>query len=260
MREMYDVVTKQHIQVGHGQRGIIALQLNIPPTAISHLWSGKTLYISSRYILPQNKDKIFTLVDLDTKQEYDCIANSTIFLYFNLPYNENEIKYIDRMKRGKQHIGSICGRVLYLKENGEPKIMRSNIKNASQRVIEQKYQFKLRRKIYNKLLSRIYSSLKSIDLIKKNSTEETIGCKILFFIGYIESKFTKGMSWDNYGEWHIDHLQPCKTFNLFDERQQKICFHYSNMRPLWSTTEIAMKYGEDKTYIENLNRKRDGSN
>lgn len=52
---------------------------------------------------------------------------------------------------------------------------------------------------------------------------------------YIESIFEPGMSWDNYGRsgWELDHIKPLRDFDLTDERQVAICFHYSNLRPRW---------------------------
>ena len=43
------------------------------------------------------------------------------------------------------------------------------------------------------------------------------------------------MTWQNHGKfgWHIDHINPCSRFNLSDIEQQKQCFHYSNLQPLW---------------------------
>jgi len=46
--------------------------------------------------------------------------------------------------------------------------------------------------------------------------------------------FIAGMSWANYGEWHIDHKKPCALFDLRDTDQQRACFHYSNLQPLWA--------------------------
>lgn len=71
---------------------------------------------------------------------------------------------------------------------------------------------------------------------KKESAIQLIGCSLDYFKEYIESKFTEGMSWNNYGikGWHIDHIKPCASFDLTDLEQQKICFHYTNMQPLWA--------------------------
>lgn len=55
---------------------------------------------------------------------------------------------------------------------------------------------------------------------------------------YIESKFLDGMTWENYGEWHIDHIIPCASFDLTVEEEQKKCFHYSNLQPLWAIDNI----------------------
>jgi hypothetical protein len=50
------------------------------------------------------------------------------------------------------------------------------------------------------------------------------------FVDYLKSKFAVGMTIDNYGEWHIDHIIPCSAFNLSDPEQQKKCFHYYGLR------------------------------
>jgi transcription termination factor Rho len=57
-------------------------------------------------------------------------------------------------------------------------------------------------------------------------------------VPYLESKFEHGMSWDNYGEWHIDHIVPISIFNLENpEELQKAC-HYTNLQPLWAEDNL----------------------
>jgi hypothetical protein len=75
----------------------------------------------------------------------------------------------------------------------------------------------------------------------KSSTSEILtGCKIDFLRNYIESMFTDGMSWENHGisGWHIDHIIPCASFDLTDIEQQKKCFHYTNLQPLWAAENL----------------------
>jgi hypothetical protein len=56
---------------------------------------------------------------------------------------------------------------------------------------------------------------------------------------YIESKFESGMNWENMGKWHIDHIRPCSSFDLTDPEQQRLCFHYSNLQPLWAKDNLS---------------------
>jgi hypothetical protein len=55
------------------------------------------------------------------------------------------------------------------------------------------------------------------------------------------------MNWDNHGIiWEIDHIKPCASFDLSDIEQQKQCFHYTNLQPLFKTTDIAESFGYDE--------------
>lgn len=131
------------------------------------------------------------------------------------------------------------------------KLNRNKINNR-----RKNYTMPINCKIANLLRGRI-NKLLNLNSIKKSiKTTELIGCSYEFFNNYIESKFTKGMTWENRGKngWHLDHIKPCCSFDLLDLEQQKICFHYTNIQPLWATKEIAMKYGENCDYIGNLEK------
>lgn len=69
--------------------------------------------------------------------------------------------------------------------------------------------------------------------IRSAGTRELLGCSFEFAKAYIEARFKPGMSWANQGKWHIDHIRPCVSFDLSDPEQQRQCFHYSNLQPLW---------------------------
>ena len=77
------------------------------------------------------------------------------------------------------------------------------------------------------------------NVTKRNTKSECsmklIGCSKEDFIKYIESKFHGEMSWSNYGlkGWHIDHVIPCDSFDLSVPEEQRKCFHYTNLQPLW---------------------------
>lgn len=67
----------------------------------------------------------------------------------------------------------------------------------------------------------------------RHSTQKLLGCSFAEFRNWIEGQFAKDMCWENYGQiWHLDHIMPCSAFDLTKPNQVKICFHFSNIRPL----------------------------
>lgn len=82
------------------------------------------------------------------------------------------------------------------------------------------------------LSKRIWNALKGI--CKSKSTVKLLGCDIEFLRCYLESKFIDGMSWENYGKWHVDHVIPCVSFDLSKPEEQQKCFHFTNLQPLWA--------------------------
>ncbi len=73
---------------------------------------------------------------------------------------------------------------------------------------------------------------------KNSSSLELLGCSIEQLKIHLEKQFLENMSWDNYGKWHIDHKIPCSSFDLSDPEQQKKCFHFSNLQPLWAEDNL----------------------
>lgn len=91
-----------------------------------------------------------------------------------------------------------------------------------------------------KLRSRIKQALLYYQATKCCKTEELLGCNINEFRIYLESLFTEGMSWKNYGRhgWHIDHIIPCKYYQLSDPIEQRQCFHFTNCQPMWEKENL----------------------
>jgi hypothetical protein len=82
--------------------------------------------------------------------------------------------------------------------------------------------------------ARLYKAVKR----KTTGSFELLGCSAEALKIHLESLFSPGMSWENYGDWHIDHRRPCASFDLSDPEQQKACFHFSNLQPLWKEDNL----------------------
>ena len=73
---------------------------------------------------------------------------------------------------------------------------------------------------------------------KSKSTETLVGCSFEDLKAHLESQFKDGMNWENYGQWHVDHIRPCVSFDLAKKSEQLECFHYTNLQPLWAEENI----------------------
>jgi len=91
----------------------------------------------------------------------------------------------------------------------------------------------IRSRIYNVL--KRHSKLYSIFLL--------LGCSLKTLKQHLENQFKPGMTWENHGKWHIDHIRPCASFDLSKPEEQKKCFHYTNLRPLWAEENLRRKKG-----------------
>lgn len=91
-------------------------------------------------------------------------------------------------------------------------------------------------RMLHNLRCRFYTLLKNS--VKSDCTINLLGCSIDFLKIHLENQFVDGMSWNNYGEWHIDHIRPCSSYDLVDSKQQRECFHYTNLQPLWAIDNI----------------------
>lgn len=83
----------------------------------------------------------------------------------------------------------------------------------------------------DRLNHRISCAMKSIKTRKDNTTTNYIGCDISFLKKWMEYQFDDTIGWHNYGDWHIDHVTPCASFDLLKLEDQKTCFNWQNLRP-----------------------------
>lgn len=72
---------------------------------------------------------------------------------------------------------------------------------------------------------------------KLEHTEELLQCSLEFFIEYIRGKFTEGMTLENYGEWHLDHIMPLATAKTREDVVR--LNHFTNFQPLWAKDNLS---------------------
>jgi len=104
----------------------------------------------------------------------------------------------------------------------------------ARKYMDKRLQDPIRRMVHN-LRSRLKSCLKVQCATKVSTTLKLLGCSPKTLKIHIESQFKDGMTWYNYGKWHVDHIRPCACFNMNDPAQQQLCFHYTNLQPLWAS-------------------------
>ena len=86
------------------------------------------------------------------------------------------------------------------------------------------------------LRTRTYAAFKRKGYSKNTKTQEMLGVDWEVCKSHIERQFTKGMNWNNYGEWHIDHIIPLASAKT-SERLKQLC-HYTNLQPMWAVDNL----------------------
>lgn len=114
---------------------------------------------------------------------------------------------------------------------------------------------KFERKLYLSQNRRIAHALKGQGMLKDKHTIEYLGCSIPFLQRWFEFLFTDKMSWDNIGEWHIDHVKPVCSYDLSEKQQCEECFHWTNLQPLMKRDNLVKNGKLDHHMIEQHKQK-----
>lgn len=111
------------------------------------------------------------------------------------------------------------------------------IRNTNRIKLKEKYYNDEAYKLIVNLRARVGIAIKKSKSQKYFKTLDLIGCSITELRVYLEKQFKPGMSWKNHGfgrdKWNIDHIIPVASFDLTKEDEQKKCFNYKNLQPLW---------------------------
>jgi len=147
-------------------------------------------------------------------------ANRDAYLEVKRRYRRNNKEYL-REKDAQYYLA-----------NKDLIIKRANQWNKKKLTESPQYRFK------KNLRKRLWDAFQYQSLKKAKKTFDLVGCTYGELIDHIEKQFTYGMTWKNYGKWHLDHIQPCISFDLTNPQEQQKCFHYSNLQPLWARDNL----------------------
>jgi len=159
-----------------------------------------------------------------------------------MPYKNYKKQIKSCRKYKKLHKEQILQQAkIYYKKNKKRilKIMkkyRSKHKNEKNQYEVEQRRINISCRLLHNLRTRIVRALRGNP--KLSTTMKLVGCSIIFLKRYLQKQFTVGMTWKNYGKWHVDHKIPCCQFDLSKEFEQRKCFHWTNLQPLWARENL----------------------
>lgn len=200
------------------------------------------------YIRDKDKRKIYLLKNCDRIKEVRKSyknSNSEKIKSQNKEYRDNHKNHIRDYNR-EYYINNVENIDRWINQNqekikGYKRKYQEKIKPIRGKLRKEKILKNPVYKLEETLRGRLYSAIKSQSTRKSQKTMELLGCSSDFAKKHLESQFRDGMSWDNHSlfGWHIDHIRPCASFDLSDPEQQKECFHYTNLQPLWASENLS---------------------
>ncbi|TGY35243.1 hypothetical protein [Stenotrophomonas maltophilia] len=90
-------------------------------------------------------------------------------------------------------------------------------------------------RIRNAVSARLWAALKGRT---DGALFSRLGYSADELVSHLQAQFTPGMSWENYGRWHVDHIKPCAGYDQTDPEQFRECWALSNLQPLWAADNL----------------------
>ena len=188
-----------------------------------------------------NKQQILNKVKLYQKNNREKIAKTKKIYRKNNPEYQKEYS---RQYYENNRIKILKNQKSYIRLNKEyqkeyQKEYRKDNKSKNRKYYEKSYA-KIKAtpllKLKKNLRGRITDAFKVSFWTKNNTTKKMLGCNFETAHKHLERQFTKCMSWENHGEWHIDHIIPLASAQT-EEELIKLC-HYTNLQPLWAIDNL----------------------
>ena len=95
-------------------------------------------------------------------------------------------------------------------------------------------------KLISNFRTAIYQVLKESNVVKNEHYFDVLPYSQEELIQHLENQFTDDLTWDNYGEWHVDHIIPISSFNIQEMGDEEFikCWSLENLQPLWGEENI----------------------
>lgn len=168
--------------------------------------------------------------------------------------NRERLRAKDRASYAANHERHLARRSRYCKRNAEKlRVRAAEYYSTHKVVINERVKRRYHEDPYYSICTRLRASLSQA--MRRNGkksapTAVLLGCSIEDFLKHLEAQFAlagphpktgEPMSWQNRRMWHIDHIIPCCAFeNLAtDALQQRRCYHFLNLRPLWKEQNLS---------------------
>lgn len=205
-----------------------------------HYQANKKYYKESNKKYYQTNKEIIK----ESYKEYRQDNKERIKKYCKEYYQVNKEKIKERTKEYRQANKEYCKE--YIKEwyqVNKERVKEYNKDNKERKKEYTKEWYRERRKtdplfkMNRNLRKRTWEAFKNKGYKKTSKTQEMLGVDWEIAKQHIERQFTKGMNWDNQGEWHIDHIIPLASANNKEELM-KLC-HYTNLQPLWAKDNLS---------------------
>jgi hypothetical protein len=193
-------------------------------------WRAENFDHNKQYVATYYREKRKLILQSQLKPiEKQCLRCEAVFYKTGMNQKFCTVKCRSKAAYLKHREQIIQEKALYYERN------KSKI-NAQKTIYKRKRRGDVSYRLIENLRSRLYRALKKDH--KSGSAVNDLGCSIRQLKKHLEAQFKPGMSWDNYGEWHIDHIKPLISFNLSDKKELKKACHYANLQPLWAKDNI----------------------
>lgn len=124
------------------------------------------------------------------------------------------------------------------------------VRRSKSRWVQRKYGEDIQFRFARNVRARVSSALRKAGVSKSTRSMVQIGCTIPELRAHLEKHFVEGMSWDNYGEWVVDHVTPIGAFDLNCPLQLHMAAGFWNLQPLWYGDNLRKVSSDRKVIAE----------